>query len=1801
MDSVSAAVGCFQGIDEQDDSDNQQSSPEPTSEAIDDILPSSFSSNISPRKRSKPVSKIQPTESRAQHYQIAITITEGRQLAGDNIDPMVIIEVGDEKKQTTVKEGTNFPFYNEYFVFDYIGPAEILFDRIIKLSVWHSKLIRGIEIGAFKMDVGTVYNEPGHFFSKKWAPLIDPSDIKSGVKGYLKCDISVTGKGDVVQMPQKTIQAAEEEIEKNLLIPAGFPTERPWARFFVKIYKAQGLPKVNSSLMANVTKVFKGDNKDFVDPYVVVTFFGRKGRTSVHKNCAEPIWNEQIIFKEMFPPFCQRVRVQVWDEGNVNDVVIGTHYIDLKKISNKQDGDKGFLPTFGPAWVNLYGSSRNYSLMDDNQELNEGFREGVSFRGRLLIEITVEILSAGSADTKFSKIAKDLKAVPKELKSRKVQETSCIEENSKLSSSTEQSDSTEVEVESIDEDTVQCFLLFGTFFEATMIDRKLGEKPISFEISLGNYGNIMDRAAPSTPSKKWSPGANEEESTSLLHAIGSDQALESDSPVTKPVKPLLMEGNRSYFYLPLDNKKPCIFVKSCWEDQLFRLHISNFLDKIADLLEERLEEIKDCKKISNSHVEKKTKDVLNEFIVRCRHFTAFGQSDGIHQTLLDKKRLTMASQELELMSQEARVIVQERKTSLNEQLNVIQSYIQRLRFLADEPQHTIPDVFIWMLSSNKKVAYARIPAKDILFSEKENEKGKDCGKIKTVFLKLPGKHIMGWTIQAKVDLYLWLGPMRHADNILENLPSGFEPEVPTSGTGLQISPPLSILYKAQQLFQLRCHMYQARGLLPADSSGLSDPFAKVTFVSQCQTTKVIMQTLSPTWDQMLLFSNIQLYGDVTEINQDPPLVVVEVYDQDAVGKAEYLGSTVALPIVHLVGQAYVPSVLRYYPVYCGSVPGGELLVAFELLQIPRDGSEGLPPVDKPDTNQILPVPAYIRPLLSKYKVEVFFWGLRELKRVQLLAVDRPQVFIECSGTIIKSSVIQNYKKNPNFTVQTDSFIVELPENEHLHSSLCISAVDWRAFGRSTFIGTHTINSLKQYICKPQHRHSTRSRTRIATDAADAVQMEHERLGSSMDVSIEIEKSSASIGSSTFQCFQKRRLSRKFISRRKKPSTDDSENVVDWWSKYYSSVDKAQKVYPISELLVGGEAEAAGLGVDRDAACDRETSLYKGVFDVHDAFDDAGKRKKDESFHCGQMQNSSLATLEVYENELEKAFDNFNDWVQTFDLFRGKVGEDDPSADDERIVGKFKGSFFLWKYTDDGKTEGEYTMLQRIPSNTLVKVLVRVYIVAADNLHPADPDGKADPYIVLQIGKTEIKDRDNYIPKQLNPLFGRSYDIEATFPMDSMLTIAIYDFDTIGRDDLIGQTKIDLENRFYSKHRATCGLPRRYEIEGYNAWRDAMKPTEILTRMCRENGFQGPFFKTGEIEVQGKVFQGKTTFLEDDELVVSHEHLALNVLRQWSRLPGTGYKLVPEHVETRPLYHFDKPGIEQGRVQMWVDMFPLDMPPPGPPVDISPRKPKGYELRIIIWNTEDVALEDQNIITGQKSSDIYIKGWLKGKEEDKKETDVHYNSLTGEGNFNWRFIFPFNYLPAERLMVINKRHSNFSLHKTERKVPAVLVLQVWDFDRLSSDDFLGSVELNLNGFPCGAKVAKKCGLHMLEEDSQIKHVSAFQQKRLRGWWPLEKSGELTGKVQAEFHLLTAEEAEKNPVGSGRKGPEPLEKPNRPDTSFNWFMRPFICVYYLIWKNYKKYIIIGLLLLLLTLFIVLLIYSLPSAVSSRIVNG
>lgn len=56
---------------------------------------------------------------------------------------------------------------------------------------------------------------------------------------------------------------------------------------------------------------------------------------------------------------------------------------------------------------------------------------------------------------------------------------------------------------------------------------------------------------------------------------------------------------------------------------------------------------------------------------------------------------------------------------------------------------------------------------------------------------------------------------------------------------------------------------------------------------------------------------------------------------------------------------------------------------------------------------------------------------------------------------------------------------------------------------------------------------------------------------------------------------------------------------------------------------------------------------------------------------------------------------------------------------------------------------------------------------------------------------------------------RMYEFHATLPEDYLLSISLHDYDEISSDELIGTTNIDLEDRVYTKHRATVGIGAEY--------------------------------------------------------------------------------------------------------------------------------------------------------------------------------------------------------------------------------------------------------------------------------------------------------------------------------------------------------------------------------------------------------
>ncbi|XP_059384657.1 dysferlin-like isoform X9 [Carassius carassius] len=1882
------------------------------------------------KKKKRNSNKI-PLSDKPQDLQVRLRIIEGRQLPGVNIKPVVKVTVGGQTKRTRIKKGNN-PFFDETFFLNFYEKPSDLFDEPIFITVFDSKSLRKDSvIGEFKLDVGMVYNEHRHAILRKWLLLADPDDLSAGARGYLKVSLFVLAAGDEAPMDKKEGLEEKEDIEGNLLRPAGLTLTG--ATFTLRVYRAEDLPQMDDALMDGFKQFlgFETNRKNLVDPFVEVNFAGKTISSKILEKNANPQWNQSLTLPIRFPSMCEKMRIRIldWDRASHNDV-IGTTHLCISKISapggeiedefpprishDIMDDNIGFLPTFGPCYVNMYGSPREFTAFSDPHEvLNFGKGEGVAYRGRLLLEVITK-LSDQSEQKTVDIHPDDLLVVEKFMRKRK-------------------------------------FSLFAAFYSATLLQDV--DDAIQFEVSIGNYGNKFDNTC---------------------------LPLASTTQFSRAV----FDGCH-YYYLPWGNVKPVVVLSSEWEDVSPRIEALNMLLSIVDRLESNLEQVQLTLKASSDEqeVEQKVVQLLDDVIADCsEELPTLDKWPCV--TALDKALRNLRKINMQQIVQAALALKHGPETELSAVLEQAEDWTQRLRHLSEEPQNSLPDIIIWMLQGDRRVAYHRIPAHQVLFSH--GYCGKHCGQLQTVFMKYPQEDGGYSKIPTQLRVKVWFGLTTDVksfnqfaegklsvfaetyenqtklalvgnwgttgltypkfsdvtgrtklpkesfkpapgwswagdwyispektllydtdaghtsflEEVFENqmrLPGGqwigmpegytdvngekavpkdeiecppgwvwediewsedlkravddqgweygitFPPDrrpkswvpsekmyhtnrrrrwirlrrrdmqkmealkkqrpdeseregweyaslvgwkfhlkqkktdsfrrrrwrcrmEPLEKTGpaaifsLECSlssvdeknddksvtttfgvnrPTISCFFDNGILYHLRCYLYQARDLLAMDKDSFSDPYAIVSFLHQSQKTVTVRNTLNPTWDQTLIFYEVEIFGDHLVTERNPPHIVVELYDQDTYGADEFMGRCVCQP-----SMVSSPR-LAWYPIQKAGKPAGQLLAAFELIRrdkpavhhIPGQEGDIIPPshiMDElvlrgvlSDSQQQWPedsdlpylppqrepnvymVPQGIKPVLQRTAIEILAWGLRNLKSFQLASVASPSLQVECGGSVVQSCVIRNTKKNPNFEVNTLFIDVQLPKEELYMPPLVIKVIDNRQFGRKPVVGQCTVHSLNEFRCQPESldSHPTEEEFEaIAHTPRD-------------DVLVDIDDKEPLI-----------------------PGQQDE--FMDWWSKFYAST---------------------------------------------------GERNK-----CGSYLEKGFDTLQVYDRELEKAgegFEQLADFCQTFKLYRGRVQNE---SEDPSVVGEFKGSFKIYPLPDNLSMPVPPRQFRKLPPNGLEECLVRVYIIQAYGLQPKDANGKCDPYVKITLGKKSVDDRDNYIPCTLDPVFGKMFELTCSLPIEKDLKIILYDYDMITKDEKIGETIIDLENRFLSRHGACCGLPLSYCLSGVNQWRDQLKPSQLLHRLCERRNYKLPIYKQDRIYFRGQEYT--VADLDEGKPLNPHlgpvmERLALLVLRKLD--------LVLEHVETRSLYSPLQPDIEQGRLQMWVDIFPKSLGPPGPPFNITPRKAKKFFLRCIIWNTRDVILDDVSV-TGEKMSDIYVKGWMHGHEENKQKTDVHYRSLGGEGNFNWRFLFPFHYLPAEQLCTVDKKEHFWSLDKVETKLAPKLFIQIWDNDKFSFDDFLGSLEMDLNHMLSPAKSPEKCGLEMFSQ-SQDKLVSLFEQKTVKGWWPCvcDRGNEkiLAGKVEMSMEIVSEQEKDERPAGLGRDEPNMnphLDEPQRPETSFLWFSSPFKTFKFIVWRRFK-WLILGLFVFFfIILFLGVFLYAFPNYAAMKMVG-
>jgi len=839
-------------------------------------------------------------------------------------------------------------------------------------------------------------------------------------------------------------------------------------------------------------------------------------------------------------------------------------------------------------------------------------------------------------------------------------------------------------------------------------------------------------------------------------------------------------------------------------------------------------------------------------------------------------------------------------------------------------------------------------------------------------------------------------------------------------------------------------------------------------------------------------------------------------------------------------------VLQWYPITRGHEEAGEALFAFELIPSDERNDFHLPErvvvtediTDKERT--VIRVPDDIRPEMERCKIEVMCWGLRDIAKYMFMSVDKPHIEFECGGKSIVTPVLKTFEDNPNFPDNKLSVEMDLPVKIEYLPPLNIRVFDNRVFGRRPLVGAFTIHSLTDFRVKTAEEIEEETEDQSIDPVPTEDQSEHDELALEPEPESELENPSES-----------------------EVSREDEKPLIGSLSTMASTLKK--QVTKVADLLTEDEGELL-----QDDEIDWWSKFYKSL-----GF----------SLMCQKYDGD---TLEIYDTALENKF-KLDDALKKFTLYRGKQ-----SSGDYRATGIFKGNLRVFPLT----MEPPPSPWEHLPGNESQELVVRVYAVRGIELQAQDSNGKSDPYIQIVCGDKKLKDRDNYIPANLNPVFGRAFELTVTLPRDNTLTISVFDYDLIGGDDLIGETKIDLEDRLMSRYRATCGLPQTYHVDGINKWRDALTPKEILDHYCEGEGFAQPEYSDVQpyTLIVSQLNGGKPIILKENEFEtkeLSEQNAALRLLR------AAG--LVPEHVETRRLTTPTQPDIEQGKLQMWVDIFPRAVGDAGEVVSIVPRKPKKLELRVIIWNVVEVPFAEENF-AGEKMTDIYLKTHIAGLEDEGQQTDVHYRSLNGEGNFNWRKVFPFEYLIAEDKVVVHKKAHFFSLDEEESKLPPLLNISIWDNDLILADTFISSIELDLTHFELPAKTSQKVNT-VAEPDK--KYVNIFKKRNVNGWIPAFKQpgNELAGKIEIQIEILTEEEALEKPAGTGQDEPNQhpvLPKPKRPATSFLWFTSPWKSFKYIIWTNYKWKILMVLGIIVFIIWLALFIYYLPPAIVQKSVG-
>ncbi|XP_055527083.1 otoferlin [Wyeomyia smithii] len=1688
-------------------------------------------------------------ESIDQPFLVCITIHKARNLSVLNEDTFVLVSYDGKYRRTRTFRNSDCPYFNEYFTFEVITSLENLLKTSIGVAVFNQTCCskKNRCVGEFSIDLKTIWENAHHAFVQKWAVLENPvcSTGSEANSGFLQLDLSVVSSSQP-SIPVAFPATDTDLIEENLLTPSTDNKNLQRVKYCVSIFR--GMFTVKADYM------------------VQVSFGGIKSRIKIANNCTFHEWNEQLVFIGTFPSLSQMFIFDIFINECCHKRSIASIELPFDKLSKQIDGVYS-LPLFGPNYVHFYNG---------HQRSN--------FCGSLLLEIATEIHHNRSMAPTLSNASPIITT---------------------LNTATYW---TETE-----------FLIRIAILNVLVFD---SSKPAKIKISfdcLANNSRSIELSLAKMP----------------LSKVRFATFREFD-PLKRPVLEVA-------FTCPDFRWKliPSTVLHQTW--QLSR----RLLDKYQLFRIDNGAKAVDALKVALASV----CDDIHENLLAIKG-AAYGESDK-RLTHWDQKWLLYLNEQIDLVITSLHEMqIKSSKASTADEVQLIHNnLIDVITFLSKiyaDNQNSFPVGFIRLqqtpehrkccnqnsaeactMSCANFSAICPIDIVDYLQTHAtgvsaESETGIKCVKRRSILAKpFMCQHSCApeWCgcVYAKLDVAIRVGTSQEAAEWDKRENSDQNKDRSSRPQSIQCHP---------SAVAMKCtvNVHQAKIQAGFDSSGLSDPKLIVFFEQAEMATSVIPQTLSPLWNEVFEFRNVRMLECENWFQTDESTIMLQLHDEDKrmcsqqsnelvgigcykctpktvieissddvnetfhydhAGKTLLSANQSPLLVDSEQAENDQPSikerkpdstldqrplemcnktkikrsslldlwqkfnarkdiVLRWVGVYQNGQRLAAILMSVQLDQMKFDVQE------TELVNRIQGLSADIVPITEKYRVEVLFAGLRQFDKGKTNSIGRFRAQIKFGELKLSSGIsCKNSGKAINFLdVYTTGFLM-LPVKQEYWPPIIIQHVDCSYGNKEKIVGAYTIENPESLL---------------VTQNSESI---HYYL---------VRSSGASINDR-----------RQTISSETYCPADENYPLVKAGNRETSLLRKKIRPALLAAAAVVKDKFISGTNVGKqtDAAAFRRGSL-EAEYTWWTKFYNS----------CSSQPSDFKHKLKIYSCELEKVieFENFQDWSSKYGLVKRLQKHTFQSA---RSYAHLKCKIWITPSSEDRLHSKQlnplsHLRLRSIPTlTTNPHVIVVVYIVQGLNLRSRDIFSLSDAYVTIEYGKQKIVDRPNYVKDRSNPLFGRRFVLHGLIPKDQTLRISVIDRDTCSPDDLIGMTEIDIEDRFRSRHFASLGLPEEYNPTGYNAWRHPLSPSELLKQMCLESGIIAPNYVGNSVQLAGQTFYDNSTISIAESL---RERLALSALKKFDQVPVLGCHLVPEHVETRTLYHSDHPGIEQGKLQLWTEIYPAGVVPTL--VDITPNPPKPYELRVIVWNTADVILDEKNIF-GTKMSDIYVKCWLQSVEE-AQLTDIHYRSLDGTGNFNWRMVFPLNYSSAETMMVVTRKKSFYEQLETEEKVPPLLTVQVWDNDLFSRDDFLGTLNLNLAQLPQPATKPSKCVLQTTIMSS-CQSFNLFRVEKLRGWYPIVGKVDnkiiQTGKIELELQVLTEEEAILRPAGKGRKPPQSLAAPSRPDASFNWYRNPLKSLRLIVWPRARRAIIIGSVIALVVLVCIGVISNFPASVVNK----